>query len=1062
MSGSAPVRPGAIPLNVVPADWLDRSGDFEARLMRSGLHGTPVVEAPARSALGASNALPVAEIATRLAGADALGERLSALMFERKDSKLVRALRSRFAAPTWPNGQEALAALATLLGRSVHLDRARSVPLEVLSELGPEAAAIAPLVRQRLSAPPAPPDAPAVKRLLEHVDRGVPAFERKKALDALRPPPSIEARLEVGAKSPAVERAGEVGSKTVSVGPSLETVVSALSFGGGRALGLIEDELAHRPESALSERLAAATPPGLPADSAPNRAAALLRLLWQYRDPARAGAVRWDLFEKDTGPAGAELKSHLEAASALTPPSRPNYRFLAETLEQIRLSMPPDAARRLAFELVRRNGLIPTELPALDAVKKTIPDGALAGRGLCSVQHLFPTLVPLVEAFIEKGMDQRCMHILGTPYASHPLVAAYLRVLGVNVMEGTDGGGSTRDFEQRRVEEIGVFLESVIESPHRPERFKLLDDGGLLQLTIAGHKSVPGLDPRALREFFPAETTDAIEQTTRGLTELDKHPLSYRTVTVANAPGKLEEGGIIGWSLADALLHELRQMGLLSAVRNITLVSAGTVGLATARELRDLGFAVTVVDQDRAKIALAEAEGFAVSTDLAETLGSCDLVYACTGKTALDGHAIANWDGLIASGSSAAIEYNRDQINALRKNPIAELNRGRPMNFSGDGHENLSAAQIGLTRALLFIAVTQDTGRGPPERIAVDSRRDKMAVRAWRRSGGHEPPPLSRETPRVASGSRPDAVAGAARHDEWMAYLSSSTGPVCPRPNQVGFVPGLYFFQDEHGKVRSVQTSSEVAASFESALAEVPRRVLSLSEREAPEWLVELPHGGENAVAPAKFEQERLHIGPPRPVRGLLGVFREADRSVHPSWGKMEARSVLYEAADGQLLFNFPGSSQLHSRPRSFEGDAAYLRLANETLVELQKSPPAVSVRGLLGTSVVENQFSNYAVPAAFSRIDAVAPLNDHGDYALIGRSRDGQLALCPLHAGPTGQQVTLLPKDAVFRGMHRPAPDTEPFLYVVDYTLPGDPVELEHLRQEEVRFTWSFWPGSA
>lgn len=1065
MSGSRPLPPGGIALNVVPKDWLDRSEDFEARLMRSGLNGTPVVEAPTKSALGASNSLPLPEILTRLAAATELGERVAKLMYEQKNTHLVRALRSRFAAPVGPHAPEALAALAVLLARSVHLDATRGVPLEVLSQLGPEGAALAPLIRQRLTAPTSPPGSPEVKRLMELVENGVPYFERASTLKALTPavPASVSATGFVLPES-AVHRVSELTASAAAAGPGLSAVLSALSYGGSHALELIADELGKQPAGPLAERLRAATPPGVALSSAPARAAALTRLLWQYRDPAQSGSVRWDLFLADTGPAGAELSARLQSASELPPPARANYRFLAATLEELRLSLPPETAQRLAFELVRKNGLIPTEVPALDAVKKGVPDGALAGKGLCAVQHLFPTLVPLVEACIEKGMDPKSMHILGTPYSSNPLVAAYLRILGVSVMEGQDAGGNTRDFEERRVQEIGVFLEHVAQSPNPPEKgWKLLDDGGLLQLAIAGHKRVHGLDPVKLSQLFPSETTDAIEQTTRGLTELDKYPLAYRTVTVANAPGKIEEGGVIGWSLADALLHELRQMGRLDNVKNVTLVSAGTVGLTTARELRDLNFVVTVVDRDPAKLARAKAEGFATATDAGTTLESCDLIYACTGKTALDGHQIAGWEGLIASGSSAAIEFNRDQINALRAEPITELNRGRPMNFNGDGYENLSPAEIGLTRALLFVALTQDTGGGAPERIAVDARRDALAVRAWRRSGGHTPAALSRETPRIAAPSRPDSVAGAARHDEWMAYLSSLPRAVCPPPHQVGFAPGLYFFQDEDGKVRGVRTSASDDApvvSFETSLTQVPSKLLQLSERESPEWLIELGHGEQHFVAPVTLDEGAVRVGVARPVEGGLRVFREADSSFHPSWGRREARSVLY-AADGQLLYSFPGSSQLHARPRSFQGDALFLRLADHTLAEIQKSPPAVSVRGLLGGGVVEQHFSSYTVPSAFARIDAVAPLDDHGNFALVGRSPDGRLVLAPLNVGPVGQKVTFLPKDAVFRGMHRPSPETEPFRFVVDYTLPGDPVELEHLRHQAVTFHWTFWPGS-
>ena len=713
---------------------------------------------------------------------------------------------------------------------------------------------------------------------------------------------------------------------------------------------------------------------------------------------------------------------------------------------------------------MRKNGLIPSEVPALDAVKKTINSGVLDGKGLCAVQHLFPTLVPLVEACIEKGMDPNEMHILGTPYSSNPLVAAYLRILGVHVMEAEDVGGNTREFEEHRVREIGVFLDHVARSgPTPPKGWKILDDGGLLQCAIAGHKKVEGLDASKLKALFPPEISDAIEQTTRGLTELAKQPLSYRTVTVANSDGKKEEGGIIGWSLADALLHELRQTGQLGEVQRITLVSAGTVGLRTAEELRSLGFEVTVVDRDESKLLAAKAAGFAVASDVSHTLPTCDLIYSCTGKTALDGHALAHWNGIIASGSSAAIEFNRDQINALRAEPITELNRGRPMNFSGDGYENLSPAEIGLTRAILFVALTQDTGGGAPAAIAVDSAREAIAVRAWRRSGGDKPQTLHRDTPRLAATRRPDLIAGQADHDEWMAYLSSLPRAVCPPPNQVGFKPGLYFFEDEDGKVRSLRTTtqgSRLSASAPTTLEEVPSRMHALNERSNAEWIIELGRGETRRVMEVSTEGSGVKLGGSTKVDRLLRVFREANPGFHPSWGKKTAQALLYAAGD-KLLYSFPGSKELHATTRELAGPSLYIRLADHSLAEIQEHPPAIRVRGLLGKGVVEKAFANYQVPASFARIDAVVPLNDHGDFALVGRSHEGHLAVASLSAGPTGQKVSLLPTNAVFRGMHRPAPDTQPFKYVVDYTLPGDPIELEHLRHKSVTFHWSFTQGS-
>lgn len=914
-------------------------------------------------------------------------------------------------------------------------------------------------------------ESPASPKARFHQDDVIPSAPRAQALTSMAQTP---ARMPVPRDAFEMEAHGarERASLDKIVGvvapirggardaqrASFSAVGQALAYGGGAAIAITDAALGE-PSSRLGKMLAQVAP-GAAATPA-GRAAALVLLLSRYRDTAAPDRVRWDAFIKDSGDAGAAICTALENASSGAPPERVNTRFLAQLVEEVRLLAPAEA-RRVVDGLVRTNGLIPTSVPALDAVRKATPGGALAGKGLCAVQHLFPTLVPLVEACIDKGMAPADIHILGTPYATNPLVAAYLRVLGVNVTEARDLGGATRGFEEARVQEIGAFLHGVVTSGSAPRAgWKILDDGGLLQGTIAGHKPIRGmgLDASDLARAFPVDRCEAVEQTTRGLTELSKSPILYPTIAVARCEGKMQEGNIIGWCLADALLHELRQTGLLEEARRVTLVSAGTVGLATARHLRDAGFTVTVVDTSAEKRALANDSGFKTASSVQETLSHADVVFSCTGRTALDGEALQGWHGVIASGSSAAIEYNREQINALRDAPIAELNRGRPLNFSGDGYENLSKEQIGITRALLFTALTQPVPR-TPGLIDVDEDRDAFAVRVWRRAGGDDTEPLSMDTPRQVGGDAPDRL-GPARHDEWMAYLSSLPSAVCPPPNHTGFAPGLYFFAGAHGEVRCVDTSLSPAAtvgvsSIEvSGLKRVPRRSVRADESGAA-WVLEVPgaDGARTQAHVVTMGDGKAELGPGTPVERLLVVHREADPRVHSSWGRSEASSVLFDAGDS-LVFTFTGGRELRRLEKGTLGPALYFRLPDHSVAEVQQSPPRVKVRGLLGESILTRHFASYVVPPAFARIDAVAPLDDHDNVALIGRGHRGELLVVPFAAGTKGQQVATLPDGAIFRGMHRPDPHGRPVVFAVDYSLPGDPVELEHFRQHTVTFNW-------
>ncbi len=317
-------------------------------------------------------------------------------------------------------------------------------------------------------------------------------------------------------------------------------------------------------------------------------------------------------------------------------PTRPNYREAGELVETLAASMPREQAMPLhRLRWSEATACCPSAYQAmLDRVAGLVPDDVLAGHGLVAAQHLFPTTLCLIDTCLDKGMKPEDVFVLSTPYATNPLVAAYLRAEGVTVMEAKDAGGATRAFEEHRVGELQQFLGRVTEHPRPPKGFVVLDDGGMLTTTIAGRKPLDGseLTAQSLAESFPPELTATVEQTTRGLTELSMEPLSYDAVTVANMPGKQREGGLVGWSITASLLQDLRQMGQLDRVKRIAVVSAGVIGLAVAENLKRAGFEVTLHDKDPVKVAAAIAAGFTATIDLRDSLKTTDLVLGRDGQ----------------------------------------------------------------------------------------------------------------------------------------------------------------------------------------------------------------------------------------------------------------------------------------------------------------------------------------------------------------------------------------------------------------------------------------------
>ncbi|MFC1611654.1 hypothetical protein ACFL6C_11900, partial [Myxococcota bacterium] len=342
--------------------------------------------------------------------------------------------------------------------------------------------------------------------------------------------------------------------------------------------------------------------------------AVLCRFLWQFRDAQ--GALHLEGVLQGFGAAAAGLVSRLADAVNEVRPRRPDYHLMAEVVEQIQELVPQGQARDLVDALVRHDGLIPERLQVLDRAMQEVPDGRLNDNGLCGALHLFPTSVPLLEALVAKGMRPEDIHVSGTPYASNALVAAYCRMLGMDVRAEYPVALPTGAHQRSRLRDQYDLLQRVADLPPPPGGWVVADDGGMLHVAVSGAKRHLLRYRQDLAEIIDA-TAEQVqrmlaqgpvrgsEQTARGLTELhnlEAHdiPLPYSVVTLGDAPVKKDhEAPYIGWSLANSLREELWHRGLTDdRVKRITLVGAGSVGFEAALHLKAGGFQVTVVDPD--------------------------------------------------------------------------------------------------------------------------------------------------------------------------------------------------------------------------------------------------------------------------------------------------------------------------------------------------------------------------------------------------------------------------------------------------------------------------------
>jgi hypothetical protein len=876
----------------------------------------------------------------------------------------------------------------------------------------------------------------------------VSSIETTTVVETVQPKPSDHAAVFVHATQGTQAITGPSSSSRAASSALLARNIAASSgdvLKGVDALLSSSSPLATELKSALSSMV---MPGGSDARLARDaqKTAALLTVLADF---VKDGALDLDAVATSAGPAGSALVAALVATAQRAPPSRVNFMFLARVVDALG---PSGKGAVVVDRFLRDDSILPREVPGLREVKDLVRADRFHDEGVVAVQHLLPTSLAFFEALVEKGMDPSRIHVLGTPYASNPLVVSVLRLQGIDATRGTDPTTSTVWFEKHRTGEILDWLESKSGELRRmrpPGGYQILDDGGLLQLAAAS-------DRPHLASIFPPGTR-AVEQTTRGITELSKRGPQFVTVAVAKSAAKAREGDVIGFALGEALIRELAQRGMSMAKGTpAVVVSAGVVGMKTAETLRDAGFAVTVVDMDEKKRAAAQVAGFSTASVVDAALAKqSQVILSCTGKTAMSGDALVEFEGLLASGSSMAIEFNVEQVNAFRASPIHDANRGRPLNFEGDGHENLTPAQIGIPRALNFAALAQEVTDTTPRFVDVDAAFQKVTVEAWEKAGGANVAKLdpAKLTGKNDKSERPDAMssAGTARHDEWMAFLMGLGRPVCPRPSTHMFMPGVYFFEDKDGSTRMIDTRGD-GKSVHVQLPSTPRTATHTSSAPGTPLLLECP-GDDGRVSLVEVDAATGRARAVGEADKLARIYVADHRSLTTGQGPVNLGFTFVD--DREIVVRAPEASSWKRLPLPAGVDAKNALVVwphKDALLVVDKKSAQIHLVKLSPSSFFADMMGMHArdFPAGLVSVDAVAAWDAQKTSILVGRDAEGRVALGQL-TPQASKQLTTLPKDAVFRGV-RPEPDEKTGLPVVgrfrvDYTLPGDPVEVEHYR---------------
>lgn len=787
-------------------------------------------------------------------------------------------------------------------------------------------------------------------------------------------------------------------------------------------------------------------------------------LTWLVEHVNEEGTLSLKSVRRAAEGSGPSITGALLAAQNRKPYARPNYAFLSDVVQCLQFTVGRERGLDVVNAFMRHDDLLPRRLAALDAVKAQVASDRFEKQGLVAVQHLLPTSLPLFEALIEAKMAPEHIHVLGTPYGTNPLVAAVLRLMGVDAWPGYDRDAVLPDeFEAQRIEEIYRFVAARLHDLDRarPEDgYLVLDDGGLLQLVLSGDRwPASGSESdrtkwRALMARIFPDGNHAVEQTSRGMTELRKKGPRFATVAVALCPSKVEgEARVVGLALAKSIRLILAQRALVGPQR-VILIGVGSVGASLAQRLREQGHDVLCVDSDEARCAAIRAQGLSASDALSpEMLSEATVVVGCAGKTSVDGDrlgGLGGFNGVFISASSMAIEFNEEELSAYRGRNVDVAMRARPANFDASGFEHLTPAQIGLTRALLFAALAQPVTTRALGFLPVDSSLEKSAYDGWIASGGdrirlkpHRPDALA---------SRPDRVGvrGRARHDEWMRYLLGFERPVIPRPAENCRTPGLYFFADRLG-VRLVNTHHD-GRSVRVALPSVPRSVYRTQADADASVLVECgaPSGpGSRELFEVSTSGRVRRLGP---VDEHVATILMMGGDDHPFAGPryadhafLHGRTVRVPSREDRLgmdIITLP--DDLNANATSFHW------VDGEVIVAVDRSCGKIYPLALSTSSYATKVCETIRCPPEIVKIEAeaccMAPQTGVRPLVVVGRDKDDRLMFAVV--APLGSERAVpLPPSAVLRVL-RPKPAALPGVFEVGYTLPGDSVESDALRK--------------
>jgi S-adenosylhomocysteine hydrolase len=274
-------------------------------------------------------------------------------------------------------------------------------------------------------------------------------------------------------------------------------------------------------------------------------------------------------------------------------------------------------------------------------------DQRFAGHNVVMVQHMLGQANPLVDAMVEAGMEVDKAEYVGVPYQNNPSVQVTLeRKFGLDVTVPERGN-------------IDSMWEHVCASVDRAYERHLENGEPILILDDGGYAS------KYINEKYKDKQHlfKVVEQTTRGLTEIDKlDDPQFPILNVAGSFGKRFESAQVGDAVVQAIRNVLDNLTTTPARKDVLIVGAGKVGVGVAEAFKGDGARVSIFDPylSAARKKELRAMGFRVFDKKEDALKEKFLTVGASGHRSIDMTDFAKMSSptFIASSSSKRVEID--------------------------------------------------------------------------------------------------------------------------------------------------------------------------------------------------------------------------------------------------------------------------------------------------------------------------------------------------------------------------------------------------------------------